>query len=259
MLPLPGKILEHIVSNRLKKYSENKKILTHKQHGFRKSKSTISAIVELLDNVYENFNTRLDSYIIYLDLKKAFDTVSHKILSKKLQNIGLDYQMVKWFESYLGDRKQQTRLNNMSSDFLPVTYGVPQGSVLGPTLFAIYINELAEVINCNLIFYADDTVLFHHDAIFLQHELGKVHNWCNDNLLTINCKESQWMKTGIIDRNVDPNIGFILGNRVLDRVKEYKYLGLTIDSKLDFVTHRDNLINKVNLKICYNSGSFYDI
>ena len=249
LLPLPGKILEHIIIKRLKNYLEINTILTNKQHGFRRRKSTLTAIVELLNNVYKNIDMRLDSYIIYLDLKKAFDTVSPKLLLQKLQYIGLDQNTVGWFESYLRDRKQQTRLNNLCSGFLPMTYGVPQGSVLGPTLFAIYVNELAEVIDCDLIFYADDTVLFSHDV--LQRELVKVQNWCNENLLTINCKKSQWMKTGIIEKNIDHTVSFKLGTTPLDKVKEYKYLGLTINSKLNFVSHRDNLISKVNLKITF--------
>ena len=249
LLPLPGKILEHIISKRLKRYMEVNGILTNKQHGFRKGKSTISAIIELLDKIYNNINSKLDSYIVYLDLKKAFDTVSHTLLLQKLKSIGLDTNTVYWFNSYLIDRRQQTRLNNFYSDYQPVTYGVPQGSVLGPTLFIIYINELADEIECDLIFYADDTVIFGHDPILLQNELKKVHEWCEVNLLTINCKKSQWMKTKIIERNDDTNVLFKLGEKPLGKVNEYKYLGLTIDTKLNFATHRDNLINRVNLKI----------
>ena len=251
LLPLPGKILEHIISARLKNYLEVNEILTEKQHGFRKRKSTLSAIIELLDEIYKNINSQLDSYIIYLDLKKAFDTVSHKILINKLENIGLDLNTITWFTSYLDGRKQQTRINNFCSEYLSMSYGVPQGSVLGPTLFVIYINELALKVKGGLIFYADDTVLFSHDKLLLQHDLEMVHEWCNENLLTINCKKLQWMKTNIIRKEVDPGLKFTLGNVNLENVCEYKYLGLTVDSGLSFATHRDILINRVNLKIVF--------
>ena len=92
-------------------------------------------------------------------------------------------------------------------------------------------------------------MIFGHDPILLQNELKKVHEWCEVNLLTINCKKSQWMKTKIIERNDDTNVLFKLGEKSLGKVNEYKYLGLTIDTKLNFATHRDNLINRVNLKI----------
>ena len=250
LLPLPGKILEHIISKRLKNYLDTNMILMVKQYGFRKKKSTLSAIVELLDKVYVNINSLMDTYIVYLDLKKAFDTVSHKLLKQKLQNIGLDLNTISWFDSYLTDRQQQTRMNNYCSEYLPVTYGVPQGSVLGSTLFVIYINEIAVNVNCDMILYADDTVLFSHDPVLLQNELSKVYDWCNENLLTINCKKSQWMRTNII-KKTEPDIDFKLKNVSLERVKEYKYLGLLIDSGLSFVPHRDNLISRVNLKIVF--------
>ena len=221
-----------------------------KKHGFRKQKSTLSAIVEFLHDVYINVNEMKNTYVIYLDLKKAFDSVSHTILLSKLKMIGLDRNSVRWFNSYLSNRKQKTIANNTLSNELYVPYGVPQGSILGPTLFTIYINDLAELIKGNINFYADDTILYSSDSRLLNADLECTYNWCNSNLLTINCKKSQWMNINLTGRKLD-NTFFTLGNTLLKRVEEYRYLGVIIDSQLTFQAYRDSLINRVNLKISY--------
>ena len=128
-------------------------------------------------------------------------------------------------------------------------YGVPQGSILGPTLFTLYINDLADLFqHRNIILYADDTVIYDTNPGKLQNILNRTHIWCQQNLLTVNCKKSQWMKTTVIDRHVQ-NTQFSLGTHSLDYVKEYKYLGLLLDSDLSFKTLRENLYKRVNLKI----------
>ena len=250
LLPLPGKIMEMIISHRLKSYLEEHGILSSKQHGFRKKKSTISAIVEFLHDVYKDQSTNQDTFVVFLDLKKAFDTVSHKILINKLKIIGLDQNSVSWFGSYLENRVQKTTINSQISSERIISYGVPQGSILGPTLFTIYINDLAQKISGNINFYADDTILYSPHLALLREDLRKTHNWCNQNLLTVNCKKSQWMQISLTNRKIN-DVTLTLGDTKLDNVKEYKYLGVTIDSKLTFQTYRDSVINRVNLKVNY--------
>ena len=132
-----------------------------------------------------------------------------------------------------------------------VGYGVPQGSILGPTLFALYINDLASLFqHKDIILYADDTVLYHSDPTVLQNMLNRTNTWCEENLLTVNCKKSQWMKTSIIHKQLLGQ-SFLLGTNILDQVREYKYLGLLLDTDLNFKSLRENLYRRVNLKILF--------
>ena len=250
LLPLPGKILEIIISKRLKHFLRANNILCTRQHGFRKKRSTLSAIVEFLHDVYGNLNENKDTYIVYLDLKKAFDTVSHDILLNKLNQSGVDQNTIKWFCSYLTNRKQKVIVQNKCSEELTISFGVPQGSVLGPTLFTLYINDLVTHVDSRINLYADDTVIYGTESDLVQSDLNKIHSWCNADLLTINCKKSQWMKTDIICKQHD-GVSFKLGNIELEYVSAYKYWGMTMDSSLNFQSYRESIINRVNLKINY--------
>ena len=253
LTPLPGKLMERLICSRLQGWLSDNGVLSEAQHGFRKKKSTISAIVSLLDAIYKNINNNNNSYIIYLDLKKAFDTISHEKMIKKLEALGLDGLTLGWFNSYLLDRSQCVKLNNMISDTLPITYGVPQGSILGPILFSIYINDIADIVNCGIVLYADDTVIFHHDKNTLQNNLRIISDWCNDNLLTINVKKSHWMRTkvcGKVDDDMNQeNITFFVKDKKLTEVEVYKYLGLHIDNSLNFQPHHKKLISQAQLKL----------
>ena len=253
LTPLPGKLMEKLICGRLQEWLLGNGVLSTAQHGFRKKKSTISAIAAFLNAIYNNINDKKDSYIIYLDLKKAFDTISHEKMIQKPRVLGLDRVTVDWFHSYLTERRQCVKLNNIISDILPITYGVPQGSILGPILFSIYINEIADIVNCGIVLYADDTVIFHHDRIILQENLKRISHWCNDNLLTINVKKSHWMRTkvcGKTDEIVDQQeMNFMVKNVNLTEVNTYKYLGLHIDNNLNFQPHHKKLMSQVQLKL----------
>ena len=172
LLPMPGKLLEKMVCNRLKQYLETNHILSECQFGFRKGMSTSNAISSLLDEIYNNLNNCKTTFAVFLDLKKAFDTVSHNVLYYKLSQIGLSDHSITWFTSYLNNRWQRVNLNGSMSEYESNPYGVPQGSILGPVLFTIYINSLVQVFNhCKVSMYADDTVITCTDLASLQDEL----------------------------------------------------------------------------------------
>ena len=194
-------------------------------------------------------NKSQPTYVIYLDLKKAFDSVSHTTLSKKLIEIGLPEKSRNWFNSYLANWCQRVNLDGNLSTYRDIQYGVPQGSVLGPILFSIYINTLPRVIDVDLHMFADDTVLFATDPLVLQENLSITYDWCCINTLTLNPKKTQWMVFGL--DNVDNGVSFKIGGEILERVDCYKYLGLYVGNRQTFHDHRTKLIQQLNLKLNY--------
>ena len=161
LLPIQGKLIEKIVHDRFMSHFENNRILDHRQGGFRKNHSTTNTSIEFINDVYKAMNDGKVTIAVFIDLRKAFDTVNHKILCSKLQKYGISGTNLSWVENYLLQRTQKTLVNNTWSDSLPISCGVPQGSVLGPLLFLVYVNNMSEVLNnTNYCLYADDTVLY---------------------------------------------------------------------------------------------------
>ena len=160
VLPVVSKLVERVVFNQLHEYLFNNKLLTESQSGFRPMFSTETALLEAVNEWLWNIDNNLLNGVIFLDLEKAFDTMDHAILLGKLKLYGVSSQSLNWFRSYLSDRKQQTFIDGVQSDFCNITCGIPQGSILGPLLFTIYINDLP---SCYLFskprMYAGDTTL----------------------------------------------------------------------------------------------------
>ena len=149
LLPIISKLLEKIISNQLIEYLENNNLLSHTQHSFRPHISTETALMKLSENIYKNIDEKKISLLILLDLSKAFDSVSNNILLKKCMDLNIDPG---WFKSYLEDRYQSVRLGDTISSCKPIQFGVPQGSILGPIFFIIYINNMVDALqDCLLI------------------------------------------------------------------------------------------------------------
>ena len=159
-LCVPGKLLEKCVYRQIEEYMEHNNLICKSQHGFRKGRGTDTAVMDLVRKLFSNINDNSTSSVLFLDYSRAFNTVDHDILLRKLNMYGLSINVCKWFEDYFANRTQFTRIGSVLSSGVSITHGVYQGSPLGPLLFIIYINDLVSIMDskfCNM--YADDTVI----------------------------------------------------------------------------------------------------
>ena len=255
VLPAPSKVIERLVYNQLVYYLECNMLLDSRQHGFRKNHSTVSAILEVVQYLYERTDVGDTVHCAFIDYSKAFDTIDHEILCKKLYAIGFNRQIVCWCRNYLDSRCQSVKFGEQISPLLPISCGVPQGSILGPLFFIIYVNDLLKLFpydGVKITLYADDTVLYisHQDpskaASLLEEGLRRLSNWCVKNKMTINVKKTKHM---ILSPIVCGMKNVLLNGEILDIVHIYNYLGVKIDDKLSFEPFLREKCNKVNMRI----------
>ena len=249
-----SKLIERVVFNQLYEYLNNNCLLTELQSGFRPMFSTETALLEVTNEWLWNIDNKHLNGVIFLDLKKAFDTMDHAILLEKLKLYGVDCLSLKCFPSYLSDRKQQTFIDGAQSAFCNVICGIPQGSILGPLLFTIYINDLP---SCNLFskprMYADDTTLTSsaEDPYVLEHkmncDMNLIQSWLTANKLTLNVKKTKYMFIGNNFKlsQIHDDFTIKVHNTPLDRVNKHKYLEVYIDETLNWRPH----INATSKKI----------
>jgi len=249
-----SKIFEKLLKVRLQSYIDKFCLLNKCQYGFRKNSSTKLALIDLVQTIELNQNKNKHTIAIFLDLRKAFDTVNHELLLKKLEFYGFRGNALQLFSSYLCDRKQFTHAMGSSSATKEIKFGVPQGSILGPLLFLIYINDITSSISkdINLKLFADDTaILVSHSNLdslntIANETMSKIIEWLNMNKLSLNNEKTYGMffnankkinKTQVTQINLqDTKLKFV----------EYtKYLGIIIDSKLSFKEHIHCLSNKL--------------
>ena len=194
LLPTIGKLLEKLLSARLINHLNANNILSKHQYGFRKNHSTELAVNDIHEKLLHNLDKGLNSCTVFLDLAKAFDSVDHTILLQKLHKYGVRGIALKLFESYLSNRSQFVKVNGIKSSIQYILYGVPQGSILGPLLFLIFINDLPNSTNLFVKLFADDTFLCAQNADFklleseVNSDLDKVADWLLANKLTLNVK-----------------------------------------------------------------------
>ena len=257
-LPILNKIFEKLLHSRLNNFFEQNGIFTDNQYGFRKGKSTSDAVNDLLNNIYQAINGNEYLGAVFLDLSKAFDTVPHDILLQKLEHYGIRGIALNLMKSYLSNRKQFVSLDGNKSSTKEVSIGVPQGSVLDPLLFLIYINDLPRATKkLKSILFADDTTMYtSHKSIRdladkMSEELLHIRTWLIENSLTLNVNKTYYI---VFTRRKVPNdLRITIGPHVLDRQKNGKFLGVTLDEKLTFKEH----IKCINSKISKTSGILF--
>ena len=254
-ISLPGKLLERIIHTQLYVYLNRHNILSDNQYGFRKGLSTSLAIFDVLKELYGNWNEKLFSGCVFVDFSRAFDTIDHQILINKLILYGLDSISVKFFREYMTNRTQKTTVNGHTSDSAGVTYGTAQGSILGPLIFILYVNDIFNSIDTDgsLYMYADDTLIvctsndINEVSTKCQKSLEHMSNWCRANKLSINYTKTKYLTVKHTKSTVDPQI--YTENNKIGNVKTYEYLGMVLDDKLSMNEHVDSMIKKANAKI----------
>ncbi len=258
ILPCFSKILERLIFNRVSSFIDKHNILNNKQFGFRPGYSTEMAIIDLMDKIHMASNIKKTTLAIYLDLSKAFDTINHDILLHKLEFYGFRGIVLDWFNSYLKERSQFVYYNNCKSCVKNISCGVPQGSILGPLLFLLYINDIANTSPIlDFILFADDTtILYSHNDLAnninaVNTELKKVTNWFKSNKLSINTDKTNYMIMGTPQATFRyrSNTNVIMNGTCLTRVNKTKFLGLIIDENLSFKFHIEYIMNTISSNV----------
>ena len=244
------KLMEHIITSNIMSHLENNSILYDLQHGFRKSRSCETQLIDFIHELNHINNRNKQTDLIIMDFAKAFDKVPHKRLLYKLHFYGIRQHTLHWIDAFLSDRTQTVVLDGTSSTSVPVTSGVPQGTVLGPILFLIYINDFPEYLqHSKLRLFADDSIIYREissqeDCNKLQSDLNAAAQWESDWLMAFH--PDKCTKLTISHKKHTFNHNYILHNHTLESVSSAKYLGVTLQSNLKWNLHYDNIISNAN-------------
>ena len=244
ILSILSKVFEKVVYKYVYNHFLDNYIISEKQHGFLRKHSTVTQLIELHNNIcFENSNNSKETRLIFLDISKAFDRVWHKGLLFKLSRTGLSLPILRWFENYLSNRYQCVNIKGISFTWLPISSGVQQGSVLGPLLFLIFINDIIDVVKyCNINLFADDTCVYYsyakreEGAKLINEDLENILKWSKHWLINFNTDKT---KTMLISnkKHKSNNNDLILDNKKIDEVKTHKHLGIILSNNLSWNEH----------------------
>ena len=252
LLSIVSKVFEKIFYTRLSTFLKDQKILYKHQFGFREKHSTYMALLVLMDKIINAIEANKFTIGIFLDFSKAFDTVNHEILLRKLDIYGIRGVANDWVRSYLNNRKQFVTVNGVKSKTMSIECGVPQGSILGPLLFLVYINDLATISNnMEMIMFADDSNFFATGKNIedlskkINSEINNITDWLQANRLSLNIKKTNFMIFSPHPRQVTPKITIKISNQPISQIEECRFLGVMIDSKLSWKSHIKHVTSKV--------------
>lgn len=260
LLSTLSKILERVICEKINKFLNRFEILSSCQHGFRKGRSTQTAIFNFINKLYDNINEGKWNIALYMDLSKAFDVVSHDLLLAKVDRLGLRGKINQLLKSYLSNRMQLVEVNGCKSSILNISSGVPQGSVLGPLLFLLYINDLPDIVE-----NAEDLTLFADDITYLcsgtsltdvlckaQRHINLFYDWFESNKLFLNSSKTLFVCFRLKNYLEHKNKSFLLRvkNRSIEHATITKFLGIIIDDSLNWYQHIECLCKKLS-SVCY--------
>ena len=258
LLPSLSKIFEHVIFDQIMCYLTENSLLSSEQFGFRPGHSTELAALRMVDHIIKQMNNGKLPLCIYIDLSKAFDTLNYDILMSKLEYYGITGKENELLRSYLTGRSQYVEVNGPKSSHLQISTGIPQGSVLGPLLFLIYINDLPNASNIfDMLMYADDTTLFCNmtDTItvdVINEELSKICDWLGANKLSLNIVKTKYMLYHSINKRVIyPKLK--INNNNIDRITQFNFLGVILHERMSWKQH----IEHIRLKIAKTIGIIY--
>ena len=255
ILPVISKILERCVFNQLYNFLNENSLLSKHQFGFRPKNSTLTALIEMCDEFYQNLDDGKLNGVVFLDIRKAFDSVDHKILLCKMKTqFGLSNIEIDWFASYLSNREQVCNINGSISSPKIIKTGIPQGSILGPLLFLLYINDLPDCLHKTTpCLYADDTQIFASSNDYaelidsLNYDLNNIGQWLVKNKLQHHPTKTKVMIIGSTYNlnNKVHDYPVMLNNKVIPRTHSFECLGALIDEKLSWDLHVEKTCKKV--------------
>ena len=253
ILNIISKVFERVVFDQLSDYLENNHLLTNYQYGFRRKRSTRDAVTIFTDHIKRNMDKSKVTGALYMDLRKAFDTVNHSCLLHKLPYYGILNSEIDWISSYLFERSQIVFLDGVFSSREYISHGVPQGSILGPLLFVLLINDLPDQLKyCSVLMYADDTVLYFSSKCSKEIEncinldANAVHSWMRENCMILNPKKGKTEFVMYAARTRKTPVNIVIANNVINQPDTYTYLGVKLDSHLNLHAQFQSMYNRIS-------------